>query len=242
MGSPFVVIAFTAGPLVCWGLLARTKVMGWAFAAVLAGCAATEAMVLAGWIFAGEKVTLTVVLTAVTAVALTAGSVIESREPHVPGRRSIRGRTGIGLSIVFYGLCCLAGLGYAILAPDLGLISVPSSAKLLPPGPGLTVTSNTGSCSRGSAAICDRWIQLQRTAQVSEPDALARMRARLTTQYGFDLISDGGGGWAGCTDSSQKLCGQVDPGPGGITILLEASDECVSYQFCQKPPYSFGQG
>ena len=40
--------------------------LGCAFAAVLAGCAVTEAMVAAGWIFAGEKVT---VLTVVTAVA-----------------------------------------------------------------------------------------------------------------------------------------------------------------------------
>jgi hypothetical protein len=242
MALGIVLTAFTGTPLACWALLARTKVLGWAFAGVLAGIAATEGMVLAGWLFSGEEGALLALLTVVTAAVLIAGGAVESREAGVRQRWSIRGRMGIGLAILFYGLCGLAGLGYALIAPDLGLISVPSAAKLVPPGPGLTVTSNTGSCSEGSAASCDRWIYIHRAAQVPEQDALARMRARLAGQYGLNLVRDGSGGWAGCTDGSQKLCGEVDPRPGGVVIVLEASDECESYEICQAPPYSIGDG
>lgn len=237
-----VLTVFIAGPLACWALLARTKVLGWAFAGVLAGCAVTVAMVMAGWVFSGEKGTLVALLTALTAAVLVAGGTMESREPDVPRHWGMRGRVGIGLAVLFYGLCGLAGVGYLLIAPDLGLISVPPDAKLLPLGPGLAVTSSTGSCSRGSAAICDRWIHIHRAAQVPERDALARMRARLAGQYGLDLVRDGSGGWAGCTDSSQKLCGQVDPEQGGVVIVLEASDACESYEICQTPPFSLGRG
>jgi hypothetical protein len=233
---------FVVSPLACWALLARTKVLGWAFASVLAGCAATEGMVIAGWIFSREKGALLTLLTVVTAAVLIAGGAVESREPGVPQRWSARGRVGIVLSVIFYGLCLLAGFVYLLISPDFGPAGPPSATPLLPPGPGLTVTSNTGSCSEGSAAICDRWIHIHRTPQVPEQDALARMRTRLAGQYGLDLASDGSGGWVGCTDDSQRLCGEVDPAPGGVVIVLEASDECVDYQYCPAPPYRLGEG
>jgi hypothetical protein len=242
MALGIVLTAFVVGPLACWALLARTKVLGWAFAGVLAGCAATEAMVAAGWVFSGEKAALLAGLTVVTAVVLVAGVRVESRELDVIGRWSARGKAGIGLSVLWYGLCGLAGLGYLLVAPDSGLISAPSAAPLLPLGPGLNVTSSTDSCSRGSAAICDRWIHIHRAAGVPEQDALARIRAKLAGPYGLDLTGDGAGGWGGCSDAGQSLCGQVDPAPGGIVVVLEASDECQDYGICETPPYSFGSG
>jgi hypothetical protein len=242
MALGIVLTVFLVSPLACWALLARTKVLGWTFAGVLAGCAATEGVVAAGWIFRGEKVTLVTVLTVVTAAVLIAGGSVESREPDVPRRWGLRGQVGIGLAILFYVLCGLAGLVYLLIAPDSGLISVPPTAQLLPLGPGLTVTNSNGSCSQGSATICDRWIYIHRTAQVPEQDALARMRTRLAGQYGLDLAPDGSGGWGGCTGDRQQLCGQVDPDQDGVVIVLEASDECEDYGICQKPPYSFGTG
>lgn len=241
MALGIVLTVFLVSPLACWALLARTKVLGWAFAGALAGCAATEGMVLAGWVFSGEKGTLLALLTVVTAAVLIAGGTVESREAGVLGRWSIRGRVGIGLAVLFYGLCGLAGVGYLLIAPDLG-VSLPSSTSLLPLGPGLTMTGTTEWCSAGSSSICDRWIHIHRSAPVSEQDTLARMRARLAGQYGLDLVSDGSGGWAGCTDDSEQLCGQVDPEQGGVVIVLETSDECVSYGYCPKPPYSLGTG
>jgi len=148
---------------------------------------------------------------------------------------------GIGLSIFFYGLCCLVGLLSMIVNSAFPEMSVPSSARLLPLGAGLTVTENTGSCGGGSATFCDRWIHIHRAAQVSEQDVLQQMPTKLTRQYGFDLISDGAG-WAGCTDGSQRLCGEVDPDKGGVVIVLEASDECSVEEICETPPFSFGSG
>src|SRR5690242_2165964 len=120
MALGILVATCAVTPLACWALLARTRVLGWAFATVLAGCAATEGMVAAGWIFSREKATLVTVLILLTAVVLVVGGVVESREPGVSGRRNKRGWVGVGLSVLFYGLCGLAGVGYLLIAPDLG--------------------------------------------------------------------------------------------------------------------------
>ena len=74
-------IAFLLTPLACWALLARTKVLGWAFAAVFASYAVAEGgQLTGGWPFRGEPAWLLIGLPVMTVVALAAGAALEEHE------------------------------------------------------------------------------------------------------------------------------------------------------------------
>jgi hypothetical protein len=100
-----VLIAFLLTPLACWALLARTKVLGWAFAIVFAAYAATEGYQLAGgWPFRGESAWMLIGLPMLTVAALVTGACLEEHETKlgVPGLNS-RGRyvAGVLLALVY---------------------------------------------------------------------------------------------------------------------------------------------
>jgi hypothetical protein len=110
-----VLIAFLLAPLACWALLARTKVLGWAFAIVFAGYAVTEGALMAGgWLFRGESATMLIALPVLTLVALVTGACLEEHEVNsgVPALGS-RGRyaTGVLMSLVYAAMV----LGSALL-------------------------------------------------------------------------------------------------------------------------------
>lgn len=111
-------IAFLLTPLACWALLARTKVLGWAFAAVFVAYAAAEGYQLAGgWPFRGEPGWMLIGLPVLTVVTLVTGACLEEHEVKsgVPGLNS-RGRyaTGVLLALV-YSAAVLLG-AFAILS------------------------------------------------------------------------------------------------------------------------------
>ena len=113
-------IAFLLTPLACWALLARTKALGWAFAAVFLAYAAAEGYQLAGgWPFHGEPGWMLVGLPVLTIVALVTGACLEEHEVKsgVPGLDS-RGRyaTGVLLAMVYSAMV----LGSALLIIGTG--------------------------------------------------------------------------------------------------------------------------
>ena len=98
MSQWIVVIAFLLTPLACWVLLARTKVLGWAFAAVFAAYAVAEGgQMTGGWPFRGEPAWMLIGLPVLTVVALAVGTALEEHEikAGVPGLRvGARSATG----------------------------------------------------------------------------------------------------------------------------------------------------
>ncbi len=120
-----VLTAFLLSPLACWTLLARTKVLGWAFAAVFAAYAVAEgSQLLGGWPFRDEPAWFIIALPALSVAALAAGTVMETRElgPSDPGR-GVRGQVGI-LMASLYGIAVVGG-AIVIIAT---LASMPSGS------------------------------------------------------------------------------------------------------------------
>ena len=117
-----VPIPFLLTPLACWALLARTKVLGWAFAAVFLAYAVAEGYQLdGGWPFRGESATMLIALPVLTLVALVTGACLEEREVKsgVPELGS-RGRyaTGVLMSLVYAAMV----LGSALLIIGSGTL------------------------------------------------------------------------------------------------------------------------
>jgi uncharacterized membrane protein YhaH (DUF805 family) len=100
-----VLIAFLLAPLACWTLLARTKVLGWAFAIVFVAYAVAEGyQMTGGWPFRGEPAWMLIGLPVLTIVALVTGASLEEHEVKsgVPGLNA-RGRyaTGVLLALIY---------------------------------------------------------------------------------------------------------------------------------------------
>jgi len=118
-----VVIAFLLTPLACWALLARTKVLGWAFAAVFAAYAVAEGgQMTGGWPFRGEPAWMLIGLPVMTVVALAAGAALEEHEikSGVPAlRMGARCATGAAMSVLY---------GAGVLLGAFALLSVIASA------------------------------------------------------------------------------------------------------------------
>jgi hypothetical protein len=219
-----VVSSFFAAPLICWALLARTKIFGWTFAAVFAAGAATEGMLAAGWRFAGERLMLLGVLAVAALIALVAGVAIEARQPGVPRLgSSIRGRAGAVLSVC-YGLACLGPfLLLAVVNGDVAPgVGAPSAADVLPLGPGLAVTEQDLGCGNGYYATCSVRFKVVSTSGLPAPAVLWRVESQLTRIHGWRLTYDGG--WRGCReDGPQQVCAEIndDTLPRTVVIDLE---------------------
>jgi RsiW-degrading membrane proteinase PrsW (M82 family) len=110
-----VLIAFLLAPLACWALLARTKVLGWAFASVFAAYAVTEGVLMAGgWPLRYEPIWVLAGLPLLTLIALVTGTCLEEHEIKlgVPGLGSrVRFATGVLLALVYSAVV----LGTAVL-------------------------------------------------------------------------------------------------------------------------------
>ena len=119
-------IAFLLTPLACWALLARTKVLGWAFAVVFAAYAVAEGGQMAGgWPFRGEPAWMLVGLPVLTVVALAVGTALEEHEikAGVPGlRMGARSATGAVMSVLY---------GAGVLLGAFALMSVIAAAPNL---------------------------------------------------------------------------------------------------------------
>jgi hypothetical protein len=110
-----VLIAFLLTPLACWALLARTKVLGWTFAAVFVAYGVAEGYQMAGgWPFRGEPAWMLVGLPMLTIAALVTGACLEEHEvksgvPELESRA--RYATGVLLALVYSAMV----LGSALL-------------------------------------------------------------------------------------------------------------------------------
>jgi hypothetical protein len=105
-----VLTAFLLSPLACWVLLARTKVLGWTFAAVFAAYAVAEGSQLQGaWPFRDEPLGMLFVLPVMTVVALVLGTLLENRELGAAADdtgRGVRGQVG-ALLASFYSIAVI---------------------------------------------------------------------------------------------------------------------------------------
>ena len=103
-----VLIAFLLTPLACWALLARTRVLGWAFAIVFAAYAATEGGLMAGaWPFRDEPAWMLVGLPVLRIAALVTGACLEEHgvKSGVPGLDArARYATGVLLALIYSAL------------------------------------------------------------------------------------------------------------------------------------------
>jgi hypothetical protein len=116
--------AFALTPLALWALLARTKVLGWAFAVVFGAYSITELAQLAGgWPFRVEPGWMLVGLPVLTIVALVTGACLEEHEVRlgVPGVDSrARYATGVLLSLIYSAMV----LGVTVMV--IGTAGAPS--------------------------------------------------------------------------------------------------------------------
>ena len=111
-------IAFLIAPLACWAMLARTRVLGWAFAAVFAAYAIAEGSQLTGgWPFRDEPAWMLVGLPVLTVVALATGTALEEHEIRsgVPGLRWAARCSAGTVMAVLYGAAVLFG-AFAIMS------------------------------------------------------------------------------------------------------------------------------
>jgi hypothetical protein len=119
-----VLIGFLLAPLGCWALLARTKVLGWTFAVVLAAYAVTEWTLAPGWMFGfrfgGVRLWLIPGLTAMSVVALVVGTQLENRDLGVPRMHSTRrGTAGLIVSSLYAAVVAVGLLGFLLFIGDL---------------------------------------------------------------------------------------------------------------------------
>jgi len=187
-----VLIAFLLAPLACWALLARTKVLGWAFAIVFAAYAVTEGALMAGgWPFRDEPAWLLAGLPVMSVVALAAGTLMERREVAAadPGWGA-RGAVGLFVS-TFYGLAIVGGAAILLgmltsQPPETPAIPI---AAVEPLGPGLAITQQDTSCNAGQDPQCTSMFRVTSTSGLSGSATLERVRHQLTQAHGWQLIS-----------------------------------------------------
>jgi hypothetical protein len=223
-----VLIAFLLTPLACWALLARTKVMGWTFAAVFAAYAIAEGSQLTGgWPFRGEPAWLLIGLPVMTVVALAAGGALEQRELRsgVPGLRwGARCATGAVMSVLYAVAVVLGALAILSIVASGGSATPEIPVGLVMPlGPGLAVTQHDTTCDTGRDPQCEATFVVTSTSGLPGNALQARVRSQLTQAHGWQLSSDGTGGWQGCRHiGGQDVYIQVSPAESGlITIELE---------------------
>jgi hypothetical protein len=216
-----VLLANTVGPVLCWALIARTRVIGWTVLAVLAAGAVFEWLLLEDVIFwYQEKFALLTLLGVGMAVALAAGFLAEAgRARRRPG---IRFWAGLALAVP-YALACLLialGGGYPAALPATGVPApAPPTGEALPLGAGVVVTRDSASCAWDPSGgyYCDRLIVV-RDATAGSP--LAAVRDRLDQRHGWD-ITDSWGVWQGCrTHFIYVDCLTLSSADGTITIDL----------------------
>jgi hypothetical protein len=131
-------ICYFGGGLVCWSLLARTKVTGWICAALFAATGVIAGLMISGWAPREPHLREATGLIGATAALLLAGTLIEKSRPGVRAlRASRRGRTGRSLSLAY----CASMPAVLILCALVEFIGaygppMPPSTDTLPLAPG----------------------------------------------------------------------------------------------------------
>jgi hypothetical protein len=221
-----VLIAFLLAPLACWALLARTKVLGWAFAIVFAAYAVTEGGLMAGgWPFRDEPAWLLAGLPVMSVVALAAGTLMERHEVSAsePGWGA-RGAVGLFVS-TFYGLAVIGGAAILLgmltsQAPATPAVPI---AAVEPLGPGLAITQQDMSCDAGRDPQCTAVLRIISTSGRSGQAVLESVRSQLTQDHGWQLISRGGTMF-GCREfDGQDVWVQFGRVQNGVEISLGSS-------------------
>jgi hypothetical protein len=210
-----VLIAFLLTPLACWALLARTKVLGWAFAIVFAAYAVTEGGLMAGgWPFRDEPSWLLAGLPVMSVVALAAGTLMERRE------------VAVGLFVsAFYGLAVTGGavLLFGILGSEPPATPAIPIAVVEPLGPGLAITQQDMNCDAGRDPQCTAVFRVISTSGLSGRAVLERVQSQLTQAHGWQLISRGGTSF-GCREfDGQDVWVQFGRVQNGVEISLGSS-------------------
>jgi hypothetical protein len=219
-------IAFLLAPLACWGLLARTKVLGWTFAIVFVAYAATEGGLMAGgWPFRGESAWLLVGLPVMSVVGLVAGTVMEMREVGASDQGwGARGAVGLFVS-TFYGLAVVGGavVLLGMLTSQAPAVPAVPIAAVEPLGPGLAITQQDTSCDADRDPQCTSVFLVTSTSGLSGSAILERVRSQLTQAHGWQLDSRGGIVF-GCRElSGQDVWVQIGQGPNLVSMTLNSS-------------------
>lgn len=195
-----VLLIFTV-PLVCWVLLARSARAGGRAGAVVACCVLAEIAAARQWFLGAARVTLITALSALTMAILIWSAVREHRRaaagPGLSARR-IAGETLTGMYCAICGLACIIVIASG--GDNMPARGAEPSSAVLPLGPGITVTSDTASCTGHAGNSCLREITLRDTRGRPSRQFTDAVLSGLQRQHGW-RFSGGqacqpGGGWA----------------------------------------------
>jgi hypothetical protein len=179
-----VVVLVVVFPVVCWAAAASTRAGRWTGGALLALLGAGAIGLLARW--PDEKAVAGLLAYPVAVLVVVAVGVVAERRR--PGGSSIAAWALAGWLV---GVCC--GCPGAILEESMEdeFAGAPSSAVVLPPPAGLTVTSDEMRCASGGC-----WREVVLSGPGLPADKAAAVRGQLAAVHGW--AADG---WASQGDS-----------------------------------------
>ncbi|MFF1869572.1 hypothetical protein [Kitasatospora herbaricolor] len=213
---------FALTPLLCWALLARTRLVGAAVGVVLAGLAAALPALEHDWIFSRAAVEAHAGYPVAAAAVITAGALAE-RRLRGPRPTSVHGSRAAGVAVALAAHTVVAALGVAAWSMFLGEPYYPSLAEL-PLPPGLRIASDSGTSPGCALGGCTRTLALAAPAGQSPAEAAERLRAGLA-----------GRGWTpgpgGCLQyphgwllDDRRVQVWISPGEGGVRVDLVGPD------------------
>ncbi|MFF3420075.1 hypothetical protein ACFYW9_36220 [Streptomyces sp. NPDC002698] len=175
-------ILFAVAPTVVWGMIARTRSVGFAIGGVLLTGAGLLISVQQGWIDA-PRPDAHLVFTALAPLLIACGAGLEGRHENSPPPEWIPRRNGaIGFLGTQFALTLVVGLLYALMISEG---SDPPSSKALPSlPPGITLIDEGTSCGSGGC-----W----RAATVTSKDGLSH--SEIIRVLGLQQESCHSSGW-----------------------------------------------
>ncbi|GAA1250361.1 hypothetical protein GCM10009665_46320 [Kitasatospora nipponensis] len=191
-------VLFLVTPLLCWGMLLRTPLVGTVVGCLLAAEATGLLCVETGWTATRAVAEVEVAYAPVAAAVLVTGAVVERVRRGPRPRRVFGGRWHAG-TILFavYLLATLLVATPVYLTIGVTEAFTPSSDAVLPLPPGLSVLhDDPGPCGSGT---CERVLVVGSPSGLSGAEIDARLRAGLTGRHGWQLDPAGTGcrrnGW-----------------------------------------------
>ncbi|MDX3852755.1 hypothetical protein [Streptomyces sp. AK02-01A] len=161
-------LLFAAVPLIAWGMVARTRVIGSVFGAVLLACAGLLIAVQHGWVPA-HRVDAHALYALGTALLVAFGGSLERRlEGRAPAEWVHRRNGAVGLLGTQIALTLCGCLLYVAVAGA----SVPSARAVPPLPPGLTVLARHSGCGSGN---CYRLLEIGSTSRLSREEIVRKL-------------------------------------------------------------------
>ncbi|WP_329498171.1 hypothetical protein [Kitasatospora herbaricolor] len=220
----FVVLLwlFALTPLLCWALLARTRLVGAAVGVVLAGLAAALLALDHDLLFSRAAVEAHAGYPVAAATVILAGALAE-RRLRGPRPAAAYGNRAGAVTAALAAHTLTAAVGVAAWSMFLGEPYYPGLAELPLPA-GLRIASDTGTSPGCALGGCTRTLALAAPAGESPAEAAERLRAQLA-----------GRGWTpgpgGCLQhphgwllDDRRVQVWISPGEAGVQVDLVGAD------------------